>query len=154
MDDRTTGAGLAHTMLGVFRIVTGFLFMQHGLQKLFAYPVAEPREPAALDSLMGVAGLLEFAGGALLLVGLLTRPVAFVLAGEMAVAYFMQHAPAGFWPVLNAGELAALYCFTFLYFAAAGPGAFSLDAIVRPARPTMPGEVSDRTWTSRPRLGG
>ncbi|HEX2281680.1 MAG TPA: DoxX family protein [Thermomicrobiales bacterium] len=118
----------APRLLSLLRIVAAFLFIAHGTQKLFAWPVAEPREPAALLSLMGVAGVLETFGGLLLLLGLFTRPVAFILAGEMAVAYFMAHAPQGFWPILNRGELPALYCFLFLYLAAAGPGPWSLDA--------------------------
>jgi putative oxidoreductase len=112
----------------VLRIVAALLFMSHGTQKLFAWPIDEPREPAQLLSLMGVAGVLETFGGALLLLGLFTRPVAFLLAGEMAVAYFMAHAPRGFWPILNGGELPALYCFLFLYLAAAGGGPWSVDA--------------------------
>jgi putative oxidoreductase len=115
-------------LLSVLRIVAAFLFMSHGSQKLFGFPVSEPRDPAAVFSLMGVAGVLEVFGGLLLLLGILTRPVAFVLAGEMAVAYFRSHAPQGFWPLLNRGELAALYCFLFLYFAAVGGGPWSLDA--------------------------
>jgi putative oxidoreductase len=111
------------------RIVSAFLFMAHGTQKLFAWPVAEPRETAALVSLMGLAGVLEVFGGLLLLLGLFARPVAFLLAGEMAVAYFMAHAPKGLWPILNGGEVAALYCFVFLYLAAVGPGPWSLDAL-------------------------
>jgi putative oxidoreductase len=102
--------------------------MAHGTQKLFSWPIDEPRDPAALLSLMGVAGVLETFGGALLLLGLFTRPVAFLLAGEMAVAYLMSHAPNGFWPILNRGELAVLYCFLFLYLAAAGGGPWSIDA--------------------------
>jgi putative oxidoreductase len=120
---------LGPRLLSVLRIVAAFLFMSHGTQKLFGFPTSEPRDPAAVFSLMGVAGVLEAFGGLLLLLGILTRPVAFVLAGEMAVAYFRSHAPQGFWPLLNRGELAALYCFLFLYFAAAGGGSWSLDAI-------------------------
>jgi putative oxidoreductase len=111
------------------RIVSAFLFMAHGTQKLFAWPVAEPRETAALVSPMGLAGVLEVFGGLLLLLGLFSRPVAFLLAGEMAVAYFMAHAPKGLWPILNGGEVAALYCFVFLYLAAVGPGPWSLHAL-------------------------
>jgi putative oxidoreductase len=113
-------------LLGVLRIVTGFLFFAHGAQKLLGFPA--PRAmPIELFSLMGLAGTLEFFGGLLLIVGLFTRPVAFVLSGFMAVAYFMAHAPQGFWPLLNKGELAALYSFLFLYLAAAGAGEWSLD---------------------------
>jgi putative oxidoreductase len=115
-------------LLSLLRIVAALLFMAHGTQKLFAWPIGEPRDPAPLLSVMGLAGVLEVFGGALLLLGLLTRPVAFLLAGEMAVAYFMAHAPRGVWPILNQGELAALYCFLFLYLAAVGGGPWSIDA--------------------------
>lgn len=111
------------------RIAAAFLFMAHGTQKLFAFPVAQPRAPVDLASLSGIAGVLEVFGGALLLVGLWTRPVAFVLSGQMAVAYFLRHADQGFWPILNRGELAVLYCFVWLYFAAAGAGPLSVDAL-------------------------
>lgn len=113
---------------GILRIVAGFLFMQHGAQKLFGW--LGDGEPVLLLSQMGLAGVLEFFGGALIVLGLLTRPVAFLLAGQMAVAYFQAHAPQGFWPILNRGELAALYAFVFLFFAAAGPGRFALDRVV------------------------
>jgi putative oxidoreductase len=117
-------------LLSVLRIVAAFLFIAHGTQKLFDFPV--PRSsPLELWSLIGVAGVLEVAGGALLLVGLFTRPAAFVMSGLMAFAYFIAHAPQGFWPLVNRGELAALYCFVFLYFAAAGGGPWSLDHRLR-----------------------
>jgi putative oxidoreductase len=115
----------------VLRIVAAFLFIAHGTQKLFAFPVSGPGSGFALMSLMGAAGIFETVGGVLMLVGLFTSPVAFVLAGEMAVAYFLQHAPGGPWPILNGGELAVLYCFTWLFFCAAGPGPWSLDAALR-----------------------
>jgi putative oxidoreductase len=118
----------APRLLSILRIVAAFLFIAHGTQKLFAFPIDEPRDPEPLLSMMGVAGVLEVFGGLLLLLGLFTRPVAFVLAGEMAIAYFMVHAPQGFWPILNRGEPAAFYCFLFLYLAAAGGGPWSLDA--------------------------
>jgi putative oxidoreductase len=127
-------------LLSLLRIVAAFLFMAHGTQKLFAWPVDEPRDPAALISLMGLAGVLEVFGGLLLLLGLFTRPVAFVLAGEMAVAYFMAHAPRDLWPILNQGEIAALYCFLFLYLGAVGAGPWSLDA-ARQRRGRSPGSV-------------
>jgi putative oxidoreductase len=117
-------------LLSVLRIMAGFLFIVHGTQKLFAVPIGMPGGPVPLQSLVGAAGVIETIGGALLLVGLLTRPTAFILSGEMAVAYFMQHAPGGFWPIVNQGELAALYCFLFLYFSAAGAGPWSLDALI------------------------
>ena len=122
-------------LLSVLRIVTAFLFMQVGTAKLFAFPgaIMPGGGTAPLASLPGVAGILEAVGGVLLLFGLFTRPVAFVLSGEMAVAYFIAHAPQGFWPVLNQGAPAALYAFLFLYFSAAGAGPWSLDALRRPA---------------------
>jgi putative oxidoreductase len=96
--------------------------------KLFGWPASEPQKTVELMSLFGLAGVLETFGGLLLLLGVFTRPVAFVLAGEMAVAYFMAHAPRGFWPILNRGELPVLFCFLFLYLAAIGAGPWSLDA--------------------------
>jgi len=117
----------------VLRIVAAFLFMQVGTAKLFAFPGAIMPDggTAPVASLAGVAGVLETFGGALLLVGLFTRPVAFLLSGEMAVAYFYAHAPQGFWPVLNQGAPAALYAFLFLYLSAAGAGPWSVDALRR-----------------------
>jgi putative oxidoreductase len=117
-------------ILSILRIVAAVLFMAHGTQKLFVFPVNQAREAADLWSLRGVAGILEVFGGGLLLLGAFTRPVAFVLSGEMAVAYFRSHAPRDFWPILNGGELAALYCFLFLYFAAAGGGMLSVDTLM------------------------
>lgn len=113
----------------LLRVATGLMFMQHGAQKLFGW--LDGRQVAELVSVSGLAGVLEFFGGALVVVGLLTRPVAFILSGEMAVAYFWRHLPNGFWPILNRGELAALFSFIFLFIAAHGPGAWSLDALVR-----------------------
>jgi putative oxidoreductase len=115
------------TLLAVLRIVTALLFMQHGIAKLFHIPRVAMFDNVELFSLMGLAGVLELVGGALLLIGFLTRPVAFILSGQMAVAYFMAHASKSLWPTLNQGELAALYCFVFLFLAAAGPGRFSVD---------------------------
>lgn len=117
-------------LLSVLRIVAGFLFIVHGTQKLFEVPIAMPGGAAPLLSLTGAAGVIETVGGALFLLGLLTRPVAFILCGEMAVAYFKAHAPQGFWPVANQGELAVLYCFLFLYVSAAGAGPWSIDALI------------------------
>ena len=113
-------------VLGIMRIVTAFLFMQHGGQKIFGYP-APQRSEFDLLSLSGVAGTLELFGGFLVLIGLFTQPIAFVLSGLMAFAYFIAHAPRGFWPIVNGGELAAMYSFVFLYLAVAGGGAWSLD---------------------------
>jgi putative oxidoreductase len=119
----------AARLLSVLRIVAAFLFMAHGTQKLFGWPASGPQEPVELMSLFGLAGVLETFGGLLLLIGLFTRPVAFLLAGEMAVAYFKMHAPQGFWPLLNRGEVPVLFCFLFLYLAAAGGGPWSVDAV-------------------------
>lgn len=118
---------LTPRLLSLLRIVAGFLFMAHGSAKLFGMPAAPPTAPVPWLSLLGVGGILEFFGGLLLLLGLFTRPVAFILAGEMAVAYFMTHAPKGFLPLINRGELGVLYCFVFLYLTAAGAGPWSLD---------------------------
>lgn len=116
-------------ILSLNRIVASFMFMQHGAQKVFGYPV-EARGPFELMTLNpGLAGLLEVILGPVLLLGLFTRYVAFVLSGLMAFAYFMVHAPRGFWTLANGGESAALYCFLFLYFAAVGGGKWSIDAL-------------------------
>jgi putative oxidoreductase len=119
--------------LAVLRIVTAYLFMTHGTAKLFGVPHQSMFDGLQLVSTMGIAGLLEVGGGLLLLIGLFTRPVAFVLCGFMAVAYFMAHASQGhaLVPLLNQGELAVLYCFVFLYFAFSGAGAWSVDAMRR-----------------------
>lgn len=118
-------------LLSLLRIVAAFTFMQAGSMILFAFPAGMPPNGATapLMSQMGIGGVLELFGGALLLVGLCTRPVAFLLSGMMAVAYFQFHAPQGFWPILNQGVPAALYCFVWLYISAAGPGPWSLDAL-------------------------
>jgi len=117
----------------VLRIISGFLFVSHGMQKLLGFP-APPAHPFHLFTLSGFAGVLELFGGILLLIGLFTRPVAFILSGEMAFAYFIAHAPQNFWPLINRGELAVLYCFVFLYFAIAGGGVWSLDRGLRNRR--------------------
>jgi putative oxidoreductase len=127
-------------VLSVLRIVTAYLFIAHGSAKLLGVPHQEMFDGLKLMSMMGLAGVLELVGGALLLIGLFTRPVAFVLSGFMAVAYFMAHASQGspLVPMLNQGELAVMYCFVFLYLFFAGGGAWSLDA----AR-GKPGAVAD-----------
>jgi putative oxidoreductase len=127
-------------LLSVLRIVAAFLFMQVGTAKLFAFPAAimPGGGTAPLGSLAGIAGVLETFGGPLLLVGLFERPVAFLLSGEMAVAYFYGHAPHGFWPVLNQGTDAALYAFLWLYISAAGPGPWSIDERRRRVDPVGP----------------
>ena len=118
----------APKLLSVLRIVLGFLLIPHGLQKLFGLLGGKQVE---LMSLLGLAGVIELFGGLLILVGLFTRPVAFVVSGFAAVAYFMAHAPQGFWPILNMGELAVVYCFVYLYLSAAGGGEWSLDRMLR-----------------------
>lgn len=120
----------APRMLAVLRIMTALLFMEHGTQKLFGFPPSGNPGPE-LFSLLGVQGVLEVFGGALILIGLFTRPVAFILSGDMAVAYFMAHAPESFFPVLNGGDAAILYCFVFFYIFVAGPGAWSVDGAGR-----------------------
>ena len=113
-------------MLSVLRIMTGLLFLEHGTGKLLGFPPSDHATPT-LFSLMGLQGALELVGGFLILIGLFTRPVAFVLAGDMAVAYLMAHAPKSFFPTLNGGQLAILFCFVFLYLAFAGGGEWSAD---------------------------
>ncbi|MER2268032.1 DoxX family protein [Methylobacterium oxalidis] len=118
--------GYAPFALAALRIMAGLLFLAHGSQKLLGFPPRERPAPELL-SLFGIGGLMELVGGILIVLGLFTRPVAFLLSGEMAVAYFMFHAPRSPFPTLNGGDAAILFCFVFLYLAAAGPGAFSLD---------------------------
>ena len=118
-------------MLSILRIVTALLFMQHGTAKLFGIPHQANFDNLQLMSLMGLQGVLEAFGGLLLAIGLFSRPVAFLLSGNMAVAYFMAHAPKGPWPILNGGDLAVLFCFVFFYLWAAGPGPWSVDAAMR-----------------------
>ena len=129
--------GATHTLL---RIITGLLFMQHGVQKLFGLLV-DPSRPWSgappMFSQFWFAGVLECFGGALIVLGLFTRPVAFLLAGEMAVAYFQAHFPRSFWPILNGGEVVVLFCFIFLHLVAVGAGPWSVDALLR-------GKSSDR----------
>jgi putative oxidoreductase len=126
----------ATRMLSILRIVTGLLFMQHGLQKLVGFPPSD-HGATQLMSIMGVGGAIELVGGALIILGLFTRASAFICSGEMAVAYFMFHLaggagkPGGFFPAVNGGDLAIMFCFVFLYFVFAGPGPWSLDAQMR-----------------------
>ena len=131
LHDPRLPAWLHGTLLSLLRIVTGALFMQHGVQKLFGLLLAPDRPwngPPPMFSQFWFAGVLEVFGGALIVLGLFTRPVAFLLAGEMAIAYFQAHAPRSFWPILNGGEPAVLFCFIFLFLFAAGAGPWSLDA--------------------------
>jgi putative oxidoreductase len=125
-------------LLSILRIIAAFLFFQFGSAKWFAFPAAvmPGGGTAAIGSLAWIAAVLEVVGGTLLFLGVFTRPVAFILAGEMAVAYFYGHAPSGFWPLLNQGAPAVIFCFVFLYFSAAGAGPWSLDAIWG-RRPTL-----------------
>jgi putative oxidoreductase len=126
--------------LNLLRVVTGFLIWQHGAQKLLGFPGGE--QVGDFFGMTGLAGLLEMVGGTLLVLGLFSRPVAFVLAGEMAWAYFQVHAPEGFWPILNGGEKAALYSFLFLYVATRGGGVFSLDGLRQLRREAKPKVVA------------
>ncbi len=127
----TNNSLLNTRMLSVLRIVSAFLLLQHGTAKLFGFPHVAYFDNLQIFSLIGVAGILEVAGGVLLLIGLFTQPVAFVLSGLLAFAYFIGHASKGFvlMPMLNGGETAVLFCFVFLYLAAAGGGVWSLDAL-------------------------
>jgi putative oxidoreductase len=122
-------AAWAPKWLSVVRIMSALLFLEHGTQKLFNFPPAA--EPMAMTGLFGLQAVIEVVGGVLLAVGLFTRPVAFVLSGNMAIAYFMAHAPQNFFPVISQGDSAILYCFIFLYFFFAGGGAWSVDAARR-----------------------
>ena len=121
----------APQLLSLLRLMSGLLVLQHGTAKILKFPPDPSIANISLSSPGGIAGIFELVGGVLIVLGLFTRPTAFILSGLMAVAYFMAHAPHGFYPILNKGELAALYCFVFLYLAAAGGGPWSLDAWVR-----------------------
>ena len=133
-------------VLSILRIIVGLLYLEHGTQKIFNFPPRPQARPYELFTLVpGLAGILELVGGILIVLGLFTRPVAFILSGEMAFAYFMSHAPRGFFPIAqggNGGETAILYCFIFLYFFLVGAGAWSLDAL-------WSREASARTAVSR-----
>ncbi len=122
----------------LLRITSAIMFITAGTMKLFAFPVGMPPngETAQLMSQVGIGGILEAFGGLLLLIGLFTRPVAFLLAGEMAVAYFQFHAIQGFWPIVNGGQPAILYCFIWLYFSAAGAGPWSIDSWLKKRKAT------------------
>jgi putative oxidoreductase len=117
-------------LLSVLRIILGFLFIPHGAQKLFGFMAPPQWSTPPVFSLIALAGALEFFGGLLILLGLFTRPVAFILSGLMAVAYFMVHSPGGFLPLQNKGELAVIYCWLFLFFCVAGGAAWSLDRLL------------------------
>src|SRR5580692_10787284 len=117
-------------LLGIARLVIGLLFLEHGTAKLFGFPHAAMAQPE-MGTLLWFQGVIEVVGGALFAVGFLTRPVAFLLAGDMAVAYFMAHAPKGFFPILNGGDGAILYCFIFLIYFVAGPGRWAIGATTK-----------------------
>jgi len=123
-----TRAYWAPRMRGVRRIVASLLFIEHGLMKLLQFPAPQPGAPDPLPPLLLAAAILEVVGGGLILVGLFTRVAAFICSGEMAVGYFLVHAPHSFWPGVNLGDAAILFCFVFLYLSLAGPGPWSLDA--------------------------
>jgi putative oxidoreductase len=118
-------------LLSVLRLAAAFVYAAHGTQKMFGVPGHAFHAPVFAATMMGAAGVIETIGGILMFLGLFTRPVAFVLSGQMAVAYFTQHFPTGPWPIVNGGELAVLYCFLWLFFCAAGPGPISVDALRR-----------------------
>ena len=124
----------APRVLSILRIVTALLFVEHGTIKLFAFPMAQEGVPNPLPPLLITAAVLELVGGSLVTLGLLTRPVAFLLSGEMAYGYWTVHAPSGPWPAVNMGEGAILFCFIFLYLVFAGPGPWSVDALIRKGR--------------------
>jgi putative oxidoreductase len=131
MDTTAIGTVWGPRVLSVLRIVGGLVVLQYGLAKLFGWPVVEMFENLPWLSLFAIAGMFELIGGVLLILGLFTRPVAFVLSGEMAAAYFIEHFPHSFFPILNEGDLAVSLCFTFFYLAFAGGGPWSLDAAMR-----------------------
>jgi putative oxidoreductase len=125
-----TMAAWAPRALSVLRIFTGLMIIEHGMAKLLGWPVVEAFAQLRLFSLLGLAGIIELVGGALLILGLFTQPAAFIVSGEMAVAYFMVHAPQNFLPLINGGNLVIMYCFSCLYLACAGGGPWSLDALI------------------------
>jgi putative oxidoreductase len=124
-------------VLSVLRIVVGLVLLQYGLAKLFGWPAVKIFADVKWLSLYGIAGMFELVGGTLLVLGLFTRPVAFILSGEMAAAYFIEHLPVSFFPILSEGDLAVSLCFTFLYLSFAGGGPWSLDAVLRAGK-TLP----------------
>jgi putative oxidoreductase len=128
-----TMAAWAPRALSVLRIITGLMIIEHGMAKLLGWPVVAAFAQLRLFSLLGLAGTLELVGGVLLILGLFTQPAAFILSGEMAVAYFMVHAPRSFFPLINGGSLAIIYCFACLYLSTAGGGPWSVDATMKKA---------------------
>ncbi len=126
-----TMAAQAPRALSLLRIIMGLMIIQHGMAKIIGFPVVASLANLNPLSLIGAAGFIELIGGALLILGLLTRPVAFIISGEMAFAYFMAHEPKGFYPLLNGGTLAIMFCFTCLYLSTAGAGPWSVDAAMK-----------------------
>jgi putative oxidoreductase len=126
-----TMAAWAPRALNVLRIMTGLMIIEHGLAKYLGFPAVPALANVQLLSMPGIGGVIELIGGALLILGLLTQPVAFILSGEMAVAYFMVHAPRSFYPLINGGSLAIIYCFACLYLSTAGAGPWSVDAAMK-----------------------
>lgn len=120
---------LSPYLLSVLRLAAAFVYVAHGTQKMFGVPGHPFHAPVVAATMMGAAGVIETIGGTLMFLGLFTRPVAFVLSGQMAVAYFTQHSPRGVWPILNGGELAVLFCFLWLFFSVVGPGPISVDRL-------------------------
>ena len=129
MNLEAIGLEWAPRLQSILRIVTGLFLLQHGLGKIFKFPVVPQMATLDLSSMPGIAGFFELIGGVLLIFGLFSRPVAFIMSGMCAVGYFLVHAPRNFFPILNGGELIALYCFVLLFLAAAGPGPWSVDAL-------------------------
>ena len=128
MENLLTAPRVSLSVLSILRIYTGLSLLQHGTGKILGFPVVSSFANVQIDTLAGAGGVIELVGGILFTIGLFTRPVAFLLCGFTAVAYFMVHAPKNFYPVLNGGELAGVYCFVFLYFVFSGAGAWSIDA--------------------------
>lgn len=140
MDTNALETIWAPRLLSVLRIVAALIFMEHGTQKLLGFPAYPATGAPVMMTLPWIQGVIELVGGALLVLGFLTRPVAFILSGDMAVAYFMAHAPKSVFPVMNGGDAAILYCFIFLFIAAAGGGAWALDS-------RRAGRIGEPRWT-------
>ena len=136
----------APVLLAALRVVSGLLFLAHGLVKVAGFPAGAQPGQQALLSLFGIGGLIEVVAGALLVVGFLTRPAAFIASGQMAIAYWMFHAPASVYPAVNGGDAAILFSFVFLYLAAAGAGAFSIDALINRASSKPTSNIGSVAW--------
>ena len=149
MNTSTLETKAAPVLLAVLRVVSGALFLAHGLVKVAGFPAGAQPGQQALLSLFGIGGLIEIATGALLVVGFLTRPAAFIASGQMAVAYWMFHAPASVYPAINGGDAAILFTFAFLYIAAAGAGAFSVDGLRHRISTDADSHLGAVAWKSR-----